>query len=103
METKNNNSPTERSKSDMTGDGAPSGPAANVTSHGIVCSALLGSVFFIGLLTIGKWIYPLPLLDVILFGVMFVGVLVVSYFSGQGIASLIKSMARLKISFRANK
>jgi hypothetical protein len=28
----------------MTGAGAPSGPAANVTAQGIVCSALLGSV-----------------------------------------------------------
>jgi hypothetical protein len=38
---------SHRQKSDMTGGGTPSRLAANVTSHGIVCSALLGSVVFI--------------------------------------------------------
>jgi hypothetical protein len=38
------NSSAHRQKSDMTGGGTPSRLAANVTSHGIVCSALLGSV-----------------------------------------------------------
>jgi hypothetical protein len=44
---KNKDKIIHRQKSDMTGGGTPSRLAANVTSHGIVCSALLGGMVFL--------------------------------------------------------